>query len=140
MDKRILKKDEVLARAGDIDKRLYLIESGELLICALSGSMITPLAYLRDGEFVGELSFFDGAPRSAYIIALKETTLVEIPEAAISLIPNWLITMAKNLTAKIRKIDALIATKGIKRKGSGTLRPLSIEEQRHFYLLLKAKG
>ena len=54
-----LKKDDILCLEGEFDHDLYFVHKGELLVCVLKGSQITPLAHLEAGEYFGEMSFFD---------------------------------------------------------------------------------
>ena len=67
-----LKKNQILFAAGDKDTDLYIVNSGQMLICVTDGTKVTPLAYLGKGEYIGELSFFDKEPRSAYVICVKD--------------------------------------------------------------------
>ena len=66
-----LMKNDVLCREGDIETDLYVVQSGELLVCVRKGSQVTAVAKLGPGEYIGELSFFDNKPRGADIIALE---------------------------------------------------------------------
>ncbi len=49
--------------------------------------------------------------------------------------PNWLKTIAKSISQKTEEQMLLIAEHGIK-KASSTIKPLSIDEQRHYLQLL----
>ena len=131
-------KGEVLCRQGDKDTNLYLVTAGKLLICTRSGRMVTPLAYIEENQYFGEMSFFDALPRSADVLAQEDTTLVRIPNKTLKdQVPNWLHILAKSMTHKLRVMDSVISDKGI-RKDSHEIKPLSIEEQRDFYQKLSA--
>ena len=132
-----LKEDDILCRQGDQNTDLYIIQKGRLLVCINEGRKITPLAYLDKGEYVGELSFFDGKPRSTHVVAVKPTTLICIPsQEAKKQFPSWLYTIAKNISRRIRATDHLVAHKGLKKTNSLSLNPLSIEQERHLYELI----
>jgi CRP-like cAMP-binding protein len=134
--KQFIKKDEIICREGDLSYDLYKVISGKLMICKRNNSRVTPLAYLEAGEFFGEMSFFDKHTRSADVIALEDTVLHKIPEAELKKqFPVWLIMTSKSITQKIRSLNSSISKKGIKRKDTGTIEPLSIDEQRHYYNL-----
>ncbi|MCT4641252.1 MAG: cyclic nucleotide-binding domain-containing protein [Bacteriovoracaceae bacterium] len=141
MNKQFIKKiskDEVICRNGDLSFDLYKVISGKLMICTRNNSMVTPLAYIKPGEYFGEMSFFDKFTRSADVIAIEESTLQQIPEGELKKqFPIWLIICAKSLTKKLRFLNEVVAKKGIKKKSTGTVEPLSIEEQRYYYNLLK---
>ncbi len=131
-----LKKDDILCRAGDDNSDLYLIHRGKLMIFVIDGTKVTPIAYLGKDEYVGELSFFDGQKRSAYVVAIEDTDLIEIPvKESHQQFPGWLLKLAKFMTKTTREIDETLRTSGIKRKNVETIAPLSIEEQRHYYQL-----
>lgn len=131
---RQMTKGDMVCAAGEHDSSLYIIHSGKLLVFVTDGTKVTPLAYLGDGEYLGELSFFDGQPRSAHVVCIEDTTLIEIPitEKA-KQFPPWLITMAQSITHKLRASSELIRQKGIRKKNVETIKPLSIEEQREYY-------
>ena len=132
-----IEKDDVLCLQGQETSDLYYVTSGKLLICARSGKMVTPIAYIGQGEYFGELSFFDHLPRSADVIAVEQCQLLKIPGGHLkSQFPTWLLIMAKQMTQKIRMLDSVISNKGIKRQNVETMKPLSIDEQRKIYDLL----
>tara|TARA_B100001971_G_C18268036_1_gene596494 strand:- start:65247 stop:65687 length:441 start_codon:yes stop_codon:yes gene_type:complete len=129
--------DTVICKEGDLTKDLYVIVSGKLMVCSRNNTMVTPLAYLSDGDYFGEFSFFDNQARSADVIAVKETKLLKIPQAELKKqFPRWLILMSKCLTNKLRTFNGVVRSKGIKRKNVESIKPLSIEEQRHFYSII----
>lgn len=131
-----LSPDEFLCKADDTDTDMYKIESGELLVFVIKGSQVTPLAYLEPGEYVGELSYFDHQPKSAYVVATQETKLKKIPAELLDThFPDWLRLLAVDITGKLRKADEMIRMKGIRKMNKQGVKPLSIEEQSHYYKL-----
>ncbi len=134
-----LKKDEILFLAGEDNSDLYIIRSGKVMVFVQNGSQIIPVAYLERGEYIGELSFFDGTARSASIICLESSEFIKIPtEELHKHLPNWLLNMGLELTKKIRSNDELIRSKGIKKTKVESIKPLSIEEQTKYYKLTEA--
>lgn len=133
-----LKKDQVIFSAGSSENDLYYIRSGKIMICVLKGSQVTPLAYLGAGEFLGELSFFDGQPRSATVIAVEDSIITTINETEKKVeFPGWLLKLAQSLTHKIRYNDELIRKRGIRKNKVDTIKPLTIEEQTYYYQVIK---
>lgn len=131
-----LDSDQFLCKSGDTDSDVYKIKEGEVLVFVVKGSQVTPLAYLGPGEYVGELSYFDRQPKSAYVIATKETLLTKIHNDLIDQhFPDWMRRLAVDITGKLRSADELIRQKGIRRKNKEGIKPLSIEEQSHYYKL-----
>ena len=137
--KKDFKKGEIICHQGDENTTLYLVESGELLVFGLDGTKVTPFATIGENEFVGELSYFDGANRSAYVMANIDSTLMAVPPSEqTELMPDWMIKLGKNLTRRLRHIDKLIAQKGIKRSKVEGIKPLSIDEQREILQKIQA--
>lgn len=126
-----LEENTVLCREGDEEKDIYLVISGRLLICSRSGKRVTPIAYIGENEYFGEMSFLDNKPRSADVVAIEPTELLQIPpEALKDQLPKWLLFTMRQMTQRIRSMDEVIRDRGIKRQNVDTIKPLSIDEQR----------
>ncbi len=135
-----LKKDQLVCVAGENDYDLYKVKSGKLLVFVNEGSKITPIAYLGAGEYLGELSFFDRQPRSAHVVAIEKSELIKLPVTELEQqAPAWLITMAQHIARKIRRADEIMRQKGIRRQNVDSIKPLSMEEQHHFYKLIESR-
>ena len=106
--------DEVLFMAGDAGDGCYHIEDGLLKVTMLSrsgGERI--LAFLGKGAIVGELSIIDGLPRSATVVAVRNTTLNFLSRAAFEEFAKSHPEVYKHLVlliaARLRETDAVIA-------------------------------
>lgn len=132
-------KNEIICKKGDLDQTLFLMLKGKALVFGIEGTQVTPFAYICENEFIGELAFFDGESRSAYIVATEECELMAIPTNIQSkMMPDWMIKLAKNMTQRIRSLDESISKNGIKKKKNiEGIKPLSIQEQRE---ILKSLG
>ncbi len=76
-----MKPDDVLVHQGDEGKELFLIESGRLAASVeLSDGNKMDVAELEEGSFFGEMSIFDGAPRSATCYAKEPSTVLSLRE------------------------------------------------------------
>jgi CRP/FNR family cyclic AMP-dependent transcriptional regulator len=137
MDVNLLEKvskETLICKEGDLSRELYKIVKGKLLICSRKGHMVTPIAFLESGQYFGEFSFFDGQKRSADVIAVEETTLIKIPLPELKKqFPRWLLLTTKNMTKKLRIMDDVIRTRGIKKTKVDIIKPLTIDQQRHYY-------
>lgn len=132
-----LEKDQVLCREGDPESDLYIVLRGKLLVCVRKGTQVIAIATLGEGEYIGELSFFDNKPRGADIVALEPCQLVKIPAQEIrTSFPNWILNAGKVLATKLRLQDDVIRQKGVKKSNVQTIKPLSIDEQRHYHKIL----
>lgn len=135
---RNLAQDQILCATDDEADGLYLIHSGRLMVFVTSGTVVTPLAILGPGEYFGEMSFFDHQPRSANVVAMEDTVLVKLSiDNLEKQFPSWLHLVAKSMAIKLRESSDLIRQKGIRRKNVRSIKPLSIEEQRHYYKALQ---
>jgi HlyB family type I secretion system ABC transporter len=67
---------------GDPAGPMYVVQKGRVRIFRKDGDRERNLAFLRDGDFFGELSILQGAPRSATAVAAVDTDLLALaPEA-----------------------------------------------------------
>jgi CRP-like cAMP-binding protein len=108
-----LQPQQTLFTAGDRGESCALVDEGLLkvhVISANGGERI--LAILGAGALVGELSMIDGAPRSASVSALKETTLRLLTRAAFDAIteqhPDVYRHVSVVLARRLRDIDAAL--------------------------------
>lgn len=122
---------DIICREGDPSSDLFYLKSGKLLICTVHGTEVKALARIFPGEFIGELSFFDGRLRASHIVALEKSVLIQLPKQELtSHLPFWFIEAGKSLTKKIRQLDQIIQESHFKRASSHDQKPLTIEEQR----------
>lgn len=117
--KRTLKKDEVLFQKGDEGNSLFIINSGWVKVIArdTQGSDIV-LNQVGAGEIIGEMALLDNEPRSAGVVALEKTEVLELkrvdfmeilkqqPDLALSVIRNFSSRMRYN-TSYIEKITEM---------------------------------
>lgn len=105
---------QALFHMGDEGGSLHIIERGrvKVTIPSSSGEELI-LAILGAGDFLGELSLFDGKPRSATVQALEETeTLCLRREDLLALMRNRFPVVEKILEVlarRIRDTDTLLA-------------------------------
>jgi CRP/FNR family cyclic AMP-dependent transcriptional regulator len=66
--------ERVIARAGEIGSGLFVVADGQVRVVR-DGEVI---AHLGAGDFFGELSVLDGAPRNATVIADVPTTCLAL--------------------------------------------------------------
>jgi CRP/FNR family cyclic AMP-dependent transcriptional regulator len=131
-------KNEVVFREGDSFSDMMFLKSGRLLICTVSGTQVKALARIEPGEFVGELSFFDGLPRASNVVALEPSVVMQIPkEKVMEKLPFWFIEVGKNLTKKIRLLNDIVHSSNFRKIGAEDQKPLSIDEQRTILAALK---
>jgi CRP/FNR family cyclic AMP-dependent transcriptional regulator len=69
-------EDDVIFKQGDQGSSLFIIEEGAVEISYGEGRGRVVLATLFTGQYFGELSLFDGSPRSATATAVKQSRLI----------------------------------------------------------------
>jgi len=105
---------EVVFHMGDEGGRLYIIERGRVRVAipSPSGDEFI-LAILSGGEILGELSLFDGKPRSATVQALEETEALCLHRKdLLDLIGNRsevAVHLLEVLARRLRKTDVSLA-------------------------------
>ena len=117
--KRILSKDEILFKKGDQGNSLFIINSGKVKIVTQdSQDNEVVLNQVGAGEIIGEMALLDYEPRSAGVVALEETTIMELsredfmeilaaqPELALSVI-RGLIARLRHNTSYIEQITEM---------------------------------
>ena len=74
-----LKDDDVLVREGTSDDHLFIVISGALgVVRHPTGEAAVTLHTLVAGDFAGEMSFIDGRPASAHVLASTDTRVLEV--------------------------------------------------------------
>jgi CRP-like cAMP-binding protein len=109
-----LAADAVLFLAGDAGDGCYRVEQGLLKVTMVSRSGNERiLAFLGPDAIVGELSIIDGLPRSASVVAVRDTGLSFLSRAAFEEFakkhPEVYKSLVTLLAARLREADAVIA-------------------------------
>lgn len=74
---------DVIFCQGDEGSSLFIVEDGAVEISYGEGKTKFVLASLFSGQYFGELSLFDGAPRSATATAIKRSRLIRLHRDAL---------------------------------------------------------
>jgi small-conductance mechanosensitive channel/CRP-like cAMP-binding protein len=73
---------ENVIRAGDPGSSMFVVHSGRVSVQISEGGRARTVATLSEGGFFGEMALFTGEPRTASIVAVEETEVLEIGHAA----------------------------------------------------------
>ena len=71
------KTKDVIAEIGEVGEALFLVISGEVVLYRDQNSS-SDVGRIKEGEIMGEMSFFDRRPRSVRLEAAKNTQLLKI--------------------------------------------------------------
>src|SRR6202171_1109836 len=80
MVRRDLVRGQMLVAQGGPSDSLFMVLHGALAVCR--NGDLEPIAELRAGELVGEIGFFANVPRSANVIAIRDTSVLVLTRAA----------------------------------------------------------
>jgi len=99
----------IVVNEGDDGSSLFVVQSGSLKVFLTDnvGREVT-LSLLDPGDYFGELALLDDAPRSASVIALSRSEVLQIPRVAfLALIeahPACMQIVVRNLVGRIRTL------------------------------------
>ena len=98
----------VVFRQGDAGDRLYIVKSGVVeILASREGSDPTPVAYLGEGEVMGELALLTGSPRSATARAPERAEVLTLEKAVFFDLMSTLPRFAQDLCAVLaRRLEA----------------------------------
>jgi CRP/FNR family transcriptional regulator, cyclic AMP receptor protein len=109
-----LAKGQWLFREGDVSNSMFLIKSGRFAIVRInqSNNEEIVLAERINGQLIGEMSFFDGKPRSAGAKAMSPAEVIELPFPTLhdqfNKVPPWLKVMVKTINHQLREANTRI--------------------------------
>jgi CRP-like cAMP-binding protein len=110
MEAQTVRQWTQIMKQGDPDDGMYMVLDGELRVRLLIGGKETILATLGPGECFGEIALFDQGPRSADVIANRDSILLKVTTEAFDklrreapeLSAPILFAISKTLAARIR--------------------------------------
>lgn len=73
---------EMVIRAGDPGSSMFVVHNGRVQVQVNENGRPRTVATLNEGDFFGEMALFTGEPRTANVVALEETEVLEIGHAA----------------------------------------------------------
>jgi uncharacterized membrane protein len=110
---RDFKAGEAIFREGEEGATLFIIEGGAVEISVGEGKAKVVLANLSVGQYFGELSLLDGAPRSATATATKPTHCVALDRddfvEFIKKKPEAALRILSEMGERIRQTNALMS-------------------------------
>jgi small-conductance mechanosensitive channel/CRP-like cAMP-binding protein len=80
--RHVFAPDELVIRAGDPGSSMFVVHHGRVQVQITENGRSRAVATLNEGDFFGEMALFTGEPRTANVVALEETEVLEIGHAA----------------------------------------------------------
>ena len=114
------KQGDIIANIGDVGETLYFVIQGEASLLHDDGSREMEVGRMKEGDLMGEMSFFDRHPRSLRMRALADTQLlklsrpmyqrlrVEHPYIAVNLLEHAIISLDR-LVRRVSEDEATLA-------------------------------
>jgi CRP-like cAMP-binding protein len=103
---------DLVFEEGSPGDALYVILDGDLEVTKRQGGQDSVLAVRGAGEFIGEMSLLEQAPRSASVRALRESRLLMISRAAFEMLlscsPSAHLTMLRTVTSRLRSTESML--------------------------------
>ena len=106
-------KNSVILFEDDPGDALYIVSSGQVKVVLIGedGREVI-LSVLGDGDFFGEMSLIDDEPRSAHVIAMKDSQLLVLRrddfQARLGESPTIALKLLKVLVQRLRRADEKI--------------------------------
>jgi len=101
---------ENLIKQGDVAEFVYILRAGQLSAYIEKQGQEVQLGIIEPGEFVGEMAYINGEPRSANVKATKDCELVEIPihllDHVLFMKPAWAKALMKTLSRRIKNANS----------------------------------
>ena len=73
---------EAVIRAGNEGSSMFVLHKGRVQVQVSENGRPRTVAVLNEGDFFGEMGLFTGEPRTANVVALEETEVLEIGHEA----------------------------------------------------------
>jgi len=107
---------ELIVAQGSDDANMFIIQSGAVEIRRHVGDDVVVLGRLERGNFFGEMSLLESLPRTADVVAVEPTVLVELGAGAllfrIRRDPTLAVEMLQKLSHRIRELNAALVETG----------------------------
>jgi CRP-like cAMP-binding protein len=108
-------KGALILSQGDRGEALFLIGRGQVKVTVVAedGREVI-LSVLKAGDFFGEMALVDDEPRSAHVVAMEDTTLLQLRRedfrARLRSSPEVAIALLRELSRRLRRADDTIAS------------------------------
>lgn len=76
--RHVFAPSETVIRAGDAGSSMFVLHNGRVQVQVTDDGQLRPVAVLNEGDFFGEMALLTGEPRTAHVVALEETEVLEI--------------------------------------------------------------
>lgn len=108
---KFLAPGEVLVKEGDKGDFVYFVKKGQLKAYKGEGSTKQELGEIQVGEFVGEMAYINGEPRSASVVAVTDCELIEVAVGTFDSVlfkrPAWSKALMMTLSKRVKAANKI---------------------------------
>ncbi len=112
---RYLAAGDMLIKEGEKAEFVYILKSGQLQAFNYINGKKAVIGNVEPGEFVGEMAYINNEPRSAFIEAITDAQLIEVPIDLVDKIlfkrPAWSKALLQTLTKRLKSANKAQAHK-----------------------------
>lgn len=110
---KIYPDGEIIAREGEVGDRMFIIQSGRVLVTREANGVEIPLVELKEGDFFGEMALIEREVRSATVRAVGEASLLSIDKKSflrrVHEDPSLAYRILERMSRRIRELTVEIA-------------------------------
>src|SRR6266853_5744683 len=111
---------ETLIRAGDEGSSMFVVHNGRVAVQVSDPGGPRTVAELTEGNFFGEMALFTGEPRTANVVAIEETEVLEIGHAAMKHLFETNPSLAESISWTIAERQADLAAGSLQASQNST--------------------
>lgn len=109
-----LQPGETIVKEGENGRSMFIVRSGEVVVCRDRNGKRTKVVRLGPGEAFGEMCLIEMQPRSATVLAEKQTELLTLTQKELAALhakdlPTYTLVLsniARELSRRLRRADA----------------------------------
>ncbi len=106
----------IIFKENEFSKDVFILKSGHVRLIKKIGNRNMFLTQVESGGIFGEISIFDGGPRSATAIAMDDCEVIKISPVdfleGLKNIPDWFMSVSRVLAQRIRLTDNRLSLSG----------------------------
>jgi small-conductance mechanosensitive channel/CRP-like cAMP-binding protein len=100
---------EAVIKAGDEGASMFVVHRGRVQVLVTENGRPRTVAVLSEGDFFGEMALFTGEPRTANVVAMEETEVLEIGHDAMKYLFETNPSLAESISWTIAQRQAGLA-------------------------------
>ncbi len=112
---QIASGESLIAEGDENNNSMYWVVSGSFAVYKSNDlSELVEIGMINKGELVGEMSFLDNEARSATVMAIENSEVLEIPSGKFQSViddqPRWFKSLLRTLSSRLRDANVKIGT------------------------------